>query len=169
MNPVSQMEAAIVARIQQAPEVAGTPTIEVINVSKTDVNQRLEQVLKSKIGNDSAAGIAVVVAVPRFEAGDGERVCPIRADVTVQVWEQILINQGATGSQKPALEIVFAILRHLTVDDHGRRFSPTDLWTPTDLVDCQLAELGHRIAYDMTFRTSTEFTPSVTAVENQGI
>ncbi len=122
MNPYSQLQEDVAARLRASSYLANVP---VITEQIGDIDAAVEQALAvgGALGNaDSKAGLSITVITPSGTRLPEQRGSILLLDVTVRVtiYENGVVNRGESGIGKPPLEVLFAVQAAL----HGWRMSP---------------------------------------------
>lgn len=108
-NPWSMLQEGVAARLRGADGFADVP---VVTEDCGDIGKSVEAALTrgaSTLGDTGKAGLAVLVLTPRGEAAEstsGHVLCDTTAEITVV--EKIGANRSSFGTQKPALDVMFA-------------------------------------------------------------
>lgn len=107
----SQLRDQVVARLEADDYLGEAPRIKVIGKDLTTISAQLQEHLTKAVG-ENGAGICVIAATPRVSSVDGNKILTV--SVTVTVSENIVLNNGQKGSQKPSEDVsLFVFLRLL--------------------------------------------------------
>lgn len=108
-NPWANLQEAIAVRLRATDGFGDVP---VVTEDVGDIGKAIDAALArgaSKTGTTGKAGLAVLVLTPRGEGVDssaGHVLCDTTAEITV--FEKVGANRSSLGTQKPALDVVFA-------------------------------------------------------------
>ena len=107
---------------------------------------------------EGKVGLAIVLTTPAFEAESPEAdALVLGLTVIISVYENTVINQGATGTGTPALEVVESICRQL----HAWR--PERGLDPVRVLGMESEEANGVVVYHLRARTARVLSPE----ENQ--
>lgn len=122
-DPFTTLQEAVTAKLRQVEFLCDVP---VLNERLKDLNSEIDKALGT-IASAGKAGIFAFVLTPVAKCGSCET--PGQpyfddVDVVVQVLENVLINMGAQGTQKPAPAVALAIAGALHLYYEERKFAP---------------------------------------------
>lgn len=104
---------AFAAAIAAHPYIATAPVVPVLTERKGDINATIQQAL-TKLG----VNIAIVAADAVDLKRQGDTIL-LEVRLVAQVTELFLINQGATGTKKPALSVTTAVMKAVDRKPNG--------------------------------------------------
>lgn len=104
---------AFAAAIAAHPYIAAAPAVPVLTERKGDLNATIQQAL-GKLGINVAVVAADAVSLTRQ---GGTLLLDVR--LVAQITELFLVNQGATGTKKPALSVATAVMKAVDRKPNG--------------------------------------------------
>lgn len=124
-DPFSQLQADVAARLTASEYLA---TIPMIVEELGSITDRIAKSLARsgvKTGDTNLAGLALLILTPKGRSADSIVTQSQMTTVRVSVFCKPLLNSGASGHQKPPLEVLFGIIKQLLTWERGAgRFKP---------------------------------------------
>jgi hypothetical protein len=136
-NPISTLQDMLVAKISKLSCFAGPPPVGVLSEKTSDLKNRIDQAI-AKIG------LSVFVATP---SGVGMPHGRKAIKIKILVGENVVVNQGRTGTKLSAIDATTAIAAIIDL------WTPSDEWERITKVGWELQELTPQVVYEITAET----------------
>ncbi len=124
-DPLSALQEAVAAKLREQPFFCDVP---VLTERLQDIQAQIDKALGT-IANEGKSGIFALVLTPTCKTGGCQTPGEPYFDnvaVAVEIAENVTINSGATGTQKPATLVALAVAKVLHLYGVPREFSPLD-------------------------------------------
>jgi hypothetical protein len=147
IDPLTTLQEAVAAKLREQSFFQDIP---VLTERQQDIQGQIDKALGA-IANEGKSGIFALVLTPSANTGGcqtpGE---PYFDDVTltVEIAENVTINMGATGTQKPAALVALMVAKTLHLYGVANQFSALDTKKISLIPDKDL------LAYHVDFKTA---------------
>jgi hypothetical protein len=157
MNPISDLQSDIVARLAASEFFAGPPRIDVLSEDRSDWLNHINRRLMQQAGGDAAAGIVALVVTPEWEPVPPS-IRQIEVALAIQIYEHPIHNHGPRGSHKRAGYLMLCTWGLLN------QYEPPGGWSLLEFERKETVQADSPVIEQIIFRTRTtlNITPITT-------